>query len=576
MQLRTGELSVRAKFQTICIDAMKDCDNIVTYFNRLQAAGFDLEITTQDEGRISGLVFHLNGDTMKASDLGKAFTFNGLTKKAGLSYDKNRDFEYITEIQNATALKHFRAAGGDLTIDQLSVSGAHGASITASSVGNEPASDRAGSNRSHIGNRDGQRLGQDRHDEQNSERIQRAPASQPIAIKPDLGDSNPSYQRAIDLISDLADATSIATNYKREGFGAANQRPASANYAARSAQIKALGGRYEEFQISILLPEGAKQIKGRYTFDPLTPEQQAEEDAFYSLLENKDKPRRTMFKRTPKNAEDFQTFAGFCAALNANDADIYIAPHPLSQHSFVLIDDLTIENVNRMKADGLEPSLLIESSPNNFQSWLKLSDSDKPLSKEQRLECSRLLTNQYHGDVGAIGSVRIGRLAGFTNRKAKHKNAQGLQPYCQLKENRQEPATNGHLIVEQANELIANGTASTERKKRFSAIENARDYLGYGANSVQFFQTEAKKIFNRYKDETDVSKLDSMVCKTMVQHHFSDVQIAHALREASPDLATRHSVEDYIARTVSYARNYIEMQRQLQESEDAATDDHTL
>ena len=375
----------------------------------------------------------------------------------------------------------------------------------------------------------------------------------------------------------MADATAIATSVKREGFGAANQRPASANYAARAAQIKALGGRYEEFQISILLPEGAKQIKGRYTFDPLTPEQQAEEDAFYSLPENKDKPRRKMFKRTPKNAEDFQTFAGFCAALNANDADIYIAPHPLSNHSFVLIDDLTIENVNRMKADGLQASLLIESSPNNFQSWVKLSD--KPLTKEQRLECSRLLTNQYHGDVGAIGSVRIGRLASFTNRKAKHKNAQGLQPYCQLKENRQEPATNGHLIVQQANELIAKGTASTERKKRFSAIENARDYLGHSSSPAQFYQTEAKKIMKRYPIP-DVSYMDHMICKTMVERHFGGSQIEQALFEASPDIEGRKSghVEDYIKRTIAKAKAAAELQRQLQqqESEDNDIDDYTL
>ena len=544
MQLRTGELSIRAKFQALCIDAMKDCDTIITYFNRLSAAGFDIEITTQDNGeRISGIVYHLNGDTMKASDLGKAFTAKGLTTntKANITYVKNRDFESITQIQERTALKQFRAAGGDLTDAELPNGGGHGASITASSVGHEPTSRLSSSNGTDIGNRDGQRHSENKRNEPISGRIQPAPTSQPTAIQPDMVNSNPSHQRASDLISDLADATAIATNDKREGAGAANHPATSSNAAAQIAQIKAFGK--IQLQLSIMLPAKADGS-------------------------------RPMIKRD-FDASNWDKFKGFATAQNAQGGDIYIAPHPNNaEHSFILLDDLTIDSVNQMKLDGLEPAILVESSPQNFQACIKLSD--KPLTKEQRLEASRLLTKKYEADGAAVGSVRIGRLAGFTNRKAKHKNSQGLQPYCQLKENRQEPATNGHLIVQQANELIAKGTASVERKKRFSAIETARDYVGYGANSVQFFQTEAKKIFNRYKDETDLSKLDSMVCKTMVQHHFSDEQIAHALREASPDLATRHSVEDYIARTVSYARNYIEMQRQIQESEDNDIDEHTL
>lgn len=567
MQLRIGELSNRAKFQALCNDAMTDCDNIVTYFNRLQNVGFDLEITTQSEGSIiSGIVYHLNGETMKASDLGKKFTASGLSKH-GLNYEQNRDFKSITEIKNATALKQLRAAGGDLANDELSIGRADGRKNSTSSAGHESIGSNPSRNSENLRNRDGEQLSQAQRNAQTGSDLQRAAAVQPTTNKSDLGYSNNSHQRASDLICDLANAsTESIAEYGHKSASPANHRPASASYAARSTQIKALGGRSEEFQISILLPEGAKQTKGRFKFEKLTPEQQAEEDAFYSLPENKNKPRRKMLKRTPKNAEDFRTFAGFCAALNAEEADIYIAPHPASKHSFVLIDDLTIENVNRMKSDGLEPSLLVETSLNNFQSWVKLNN--KTLSKKQLLECSRILTKQYHGDIGAIGSDRIGRLAGFTNRKEKHKNAQGLQPYCLLKENRQEVATNGHIIIAQADELIANDVVSKERLKRIIAIESASDYLGYGASPTQFFQTEAKKILNRYGNETDLSRLDHMVCKTMHESHkFSSVQIAQALREGSPDISRKNDVEDYIKRTIEKSRAAAELQRQLQQQE---------
>ena len=549
MQLRTGELSTRAKFQTICIDAMRDCATIVTYFNRLQAAGFDIEITTQDGGeRISGIVYHLNGDTMKASDLGKAFTFNGLTTKANITYVKNRDFESITKIQERTALKQFRAAGGDITDAELSIGGANGASPSTISVGNEPASGLSSTNSAHIGNRDGQRLSQDRSDEPNRQPIQRPTASQPIAIKSDMGNSNPSHQRASDLISDLADATAIATSDKREGASPANQPATSSNAAAQIAQIKAFGK--IQLQLSIMLPP-------------------------------KEDGSRSMIKRD-FDASNWDKFKGFATAQNAQGGDIYIAPHPNAEHSFILLDDLTVDSVNQMSAqlDGLEPAIIVESSPNNFQAWIKLSD--KPLTKEQRLEASRLLTKKYEADGAAVGSVRIGRVAGFTNRKAKHKNAQGLQPYCKLTaEPREEPATNGHLIVEQANELIANTKASAVKNKRVTDIESARDYLGYGASPAQFFQTEAKKILKQYGDQADLSRLDFMVCRTMIQsNQFGSVQIAEAMREASPSIDDRkHNIEDYIERTIAAARAQVEFQRQLQqqhESEDTATDDHTL
>ena len=71
-----------------------------------------------------------------------------------------------------------------------------------------------------------------------------------------------------------------------------------------------------------------------------------------------------------------------------------------------------------------------------------------------------------------------------------------------------------------------------------------------------------------------------MVCKTMIQsNQFGSVQIAQALRDASPSIDDRkHNIEDYIERTIAAARAQVEFQRQLQqqESEDNDIDYHTL
>jgi hypothetical protein len=53
---------------------------------------------------------------------------------------------------------------------------------------------------------------------------------------------------------------------------------------------------------------------------------------------------------------------------NAKGAHIYI--RPAGTHSLSLIDDLTADSIERMKAEGFEPAVVVETSPNNFQAWL--------------------------------------------------------------------------------------------------------------------------------------------------------------------------------------------------------------
>ena len=53
---------------------------------------------------------------------------------------------------------------------------------------------------------------------------------------------------------------------------------------------------------------------------------------------------------------------------NGKGAHIYI--RPAGTHSLSLIDDLTAEVIERMKVEGFEPAVVVETSPNNFQAWL--------------------------------------------------------------------------------------------------------------------------------------------------------------------------------------------------------------
>jgi hypothetical protein len=49
-----------------------------------------------------------------------------------------------------------------------------------------------------------------------------------------------------------------------------------------------------------------------------------------------------------------------------------------------MIDDLTAESIERMKIEGFEPAVIVETSPNNFQAWLNHGRSSKPQKVRER------------------------------------------------------------------------------------------------------------------------------------------------------------------------------------------------
>ncbi|NOS97377.1 MAG: relaxase/mobilization nuclease domain-containing protein [Methylotenera sp.] len=519
MMLRTGELSTRAGLQAICSEAMENCDNVVTYFSRLKDAGVDVEITTQNEGaRITGIVYHQNQKAMKASDLGKKFTALGLQKQ-GVVYEQNEHGRAIETIQNESAITRFSNGGGDLKNGELPIVGRNGGDLKAAGDSDVPAISNPATSRADAGDSDVRSGYLPKTIERNRGSVQRKTEPELDQNPTNLGVRNDNFESASNFISDLADAS--ANNQVKTGHSSSsrfdNSAPTNPNHIAQLAQIKSFGN--IPLQLSIMLPMVVETGK------------------------------RPMLKRDFEGAQGFEQFRAFALAKNAQGAEIYIAPHPSANHSFVLIDDLTFDSIQSLKNDGLDPAVVVESSPNNFQAWIKLSE--KPLTPAQRLEASRALTKQFGGDIGAIGSVRIGRLAGFTNRKQKHRNEQGLQPYCKLTETSAGVASNGHLVIAKADEIITNNEASKVQIQRLESIESARDFASYNESPADFYQIQAKKILKKYGNQTDYSRLDFMVSTTMIERGFSDLKIAEAMREASPSLAERKTdIEDYIARTI--------------------------
>jgi len=112
---------------------------------------------------------------------------------------------------------------------------------------------------------------------------------------------------------------------------------------------------------------------------------------------------------------------------NVQGAHIFFRPS--GEHRFTVLDDLDRPTVIRLSADGFAPCSLVETSPGNFQVWLKHA---QVLSKADGSLAARTLAARYGADPSAADWRRFGRLPGLTNRKPVHRKPDGQFPFVRL------------------------------------------------------------------------------------------------------------------------------------------------
>lgn len=138
----------------------------------------------------------------------------------------------------------------------------------------------------------------------------------------------------------------------------------------------------------------------------------------------KDAKTGKMMPRT-WTTEEVEKSVSWLKKENAQGNDIYI--RPLGSQGLVLIDDIGRETIKLMEADGIEPAAVIETSPKNYQVWVRVSR--EPLEEKLATQIAKNLAQQYGGDPNSAAWRHFGRLAGFTNRKPKHIKRDGNYPY---------------------------------------------------------------------------------------------------------------------------------------------------
>ncbi len=116
---------------------------------------------------------------------------------------------------------------------------------------------------------------------------------------------------------------------------------------------------------------------------------------------------------------------GFLRERNRRGYNIYARP---LGYRYILLDDLKKEVLADLAV--LKPAVLIETSPLNYQAFLKLAEV--PPDREYARNICLQIAEMFNADRGSAEPDHVGRLPGFTNRKPKHRQPNGYFPYVIL------------------------------------------------------------------------------------------------------------------------------------------------
>jgi hypothetical protein len=235
---------------------------------------------------------------------------------------------------------------------------------------------------------------------------------------------------------------------------------------------------------------------------------------------------------------------------NLKGRNIYI--RPAGTHGLSLVDDLTAVSVHRMKAGGFAPAVVVETSPCNFQAWLQ---HGAILDKTLSTAVAKALAKKFDGDLGSADWRHFGRLAGFTNRKKKYRQAEGYFPYVRLVETTGKSYQAANSFVPEVKEALR------------IQIEAAKQQQRGRLHSRLLVGTARLKRIDQFRNDPRYgganSRSDIAYAVYALDHGVSQDEIrAQILCQDLSYLGRISRQQDYVDRILQKARGFLECQNQ--------------
>jgi len=111
-----GNKSVRVQLQDLIDEVTQDNPSMPEFVERLQQQSVEVQVGLTRTGFSKGISYNLDGVALSGTQLGKAYTFSGLQKHRGVSYDQGRDNALIEALMQP---QHLAIAPSEVEENEL-------------------------------------------------------------------------------------------------------------------------------------------------------------------------------------------------------------------------------------------------------------------------------------------------------------------------------------------------------------------------------------------------------------------------------------------------------------------------
>jgi len=250
---------------------------------------------------------------------------------------------------------------------------------------------------------------------------------------------------------------------------------------------------------------------------------------------------------------------GFLRIRNREGYDVYFRPYAGDHNTgYILLDlDQPVPGIlAHLRAQGHEPCVVVETSPGRWQAWIRVSH--QPLLPALATRLAKQLAELYGADRASADWRHLGRLAGFTNRKPRRRQMDGLAPWVKLIHARACLAGDRAALLEMAAAELA-GYRAPSPPVRAALPPYAADSFSTAGLDPTVLGALYRNSLNRLRILTrypspDWSIADTWVARDLLATGTDPDLVAAVLGYGSPGFPRHHAdPEDYLRRTLRCA-----------------------
>jgi hypothetical protein len=249
----------------------------------------------------------------------------------------------------------------------------------------------------------------------------------------------------------------------------------------------------------------------------------------------------------------------FLRIRNCEGCDVYIHPYAEGQNAGYILVDLDGGDqavMERMRANGHDPCILLQTSQGNLQAWVRVSMS--PLKPAVATAVGKELARTYGGDMASTDWRHLGRLAGFTNQKPQRRTSGGYAPWVKILYARAGLASNSESLLQVPLRgptgvgLPTDSTPPNRQRGTTAICQNAAPPRITAAEATRIYRSciERWRIAERFP-QPDWSIVDLWVVRELLRQGRPADEIRAVIQLASPHFPRGHgNPEDYLRRTL--------------------------